>query len=171
MSLATYKAKVGGKILPAVDSWLRVGAPVAAALLAIPIFLAGASATAADVEYVLTDKGTRLGVLYTTGKVDDLRLTVNLNGDQPSATYVWGTVGSNDFRVRTNEGYWLPWNRRTEDLIDNHFPIKDGKVTFKVLDQDIGSDNHGVTIRIGYKVGDTLKFGIFVIVPKYGVGE
>ena len=119
---------------------------------------------------MLTEQGTNLGTLFTAGKVDDLRFTVDLNGDQPTATYVWGTVGSTDRRVRTNEGYWLPLNGGPESLIDNQFPIKDGKVTFKVMDEDIGGDNHGVAISIGYKVGDTLKYGTFAILRK-AVGE
>lgn len=165
MALTTYIGKVVGGALSAVGPAFRVGA-ITAALFLIPTFLA-----AAEAEYTLSEKGTRLGILYTSGKVDDLRFIVDLGGDQPTATYVWALVGSNDRRVRTNEGYWLPWNGRRESLIDNHFPAEDGKVTFKVLDQDIGKDNHGVTIRIGYRVGETLKFGIFVIVPKKGAGE
>ena len=39
-------------------------------------------------------------------------------------------------------------------------------MTFKVLDQDIGIDNHGVSISIGYKFGDVLKYGVFGIGPK-----
>jgi hypothetical protein len=164
VALTTYIGKVVGGVLSAVGPTFRVGA-TAAALFLIPALLA-----AAEAEYTLSEKGTRLGILYTSGKVDDLRFTVNLGGDQPSATYVWATIGSSHLRVRTNEGYWLPWNGDPESLIDNHFPVEDGKVTFKVLDQDIGIDNHGVTIRIGYKVGDTLKHGFFGIIPK-GVGE
>ena len=165
MALTTYTGKVAGRILPAVGVSFRVAAMAAAALLLIPIVLT-APAPADAIEHVLTEKGARLGVLHTSGKIDDLRFTVNLNGDQPLATYVWATVGSNDRRVRTNEGYWLPWNGDVATLIDNHFPIKDGKVTFKVLDEDIGIDNHGVTISVGYKVGDTLKYGIFGVQPK-----
>ncbi|MFQ5764539.1 MAG: hypothetical protein ACE5GT_06395 [Rhodospirillales bacterium] len=131
-----------------------------------PAISIATAASADETEHILTEQGTRLGILFTDGKVDDLRFTVDLNGDQPDATYIWATVGSNDFRVRTNEGYWLPWTGNLESLVDNRFPITDGKVTFKVLDENIGVDNHGVTIRIGYKVGDTLKYGIFGILPK-----
>ena len=145
---------------------LRVVVRVATALNMISALLIATAAPADETTHVLTEEGTRLGILYTSGKVDDLRFTVDLNGDQPAATYVWATVGSNGRRVRTNEGYWLPWTGRTADLIDNRFPVTDGTVTFKVLDEDIGVDNYGVSINIGYKVGDTLKYGIFGILPK-----
>lgn len=169
MASTTCTGKVGGRLLSAVGVSVRVGA-IAAALSVIPFLAWSVVGPAAAAEYVLSKEGTRLGILYTTGKVDDLRFIVDLNGDQPVATYVWATVGSNDLRVRTNEGYWLPWNGDPDTLIDNHFPINDGKVIFKVLDEDIGRDNHGVTIRIGYKVGDVLKYGVFGILPK-GAGE
>ncbi len=118
--------------------------------------------------HVLTATGTDLGIMFSSGTIEDLRFTVNLNGDQPTASFVWATVGSNDYRVRTNEGYWLPWNRQIDSLINNQFAIIDGKMVFKVLDQDIGIDNHGVSINIGYKVGEELKYGRFAIHPKKG---
>lgn len=128
-------------------------------------WMAGA-ANAGDGLYVLSEKGTDLGRLVTAGAVDDLRFTVDLRGDVPSATYVWATVGSNDRRMRTNEGYWLPWNGSLDTLADNRFPVADGKVVFKVMDENIGADNHGVSISIGYRVGDKLKYGVFAILPE-----
>ena len=145
---------------------LRVVVWVATALVMIKALLIATPAPAGETAYVLTEKGTNLGILYTEGKVDDLRFTVSLQEDKPTATYVWVTVGSNDRRVRTNEGYWLPFNGHPESLVDNHFPITDGTVTFKVLDENISADNHGVNISIGYKVGDTLKYGTFAILRK-----
>lgn len=145
---------------------LRVVVWVATALVMIKALLMATAAPAGETAYVLTEKGTNLGILYTSGKVDDLRFTVSLQEDKPTATYVWVTVGSNDRRVRTNEGYWLPFNGDPVNLIDNRFPIKDGTVTFKILDEDISADNHGVSISIGYLVGDTLKFGVFAVLPK-----
>ncbi len=144
----------------------RVVVWVAIALIMIPALLIATAASADETAHVLTEKGTRLGTLFTAGKVNDLRFTVSLQEDQPTATYVWATIGSNDRRVRTNEGYWLPWNGDPANLIDNRFPVKDGTVTFKVIDEDIGVDNHGVSISIGYLVGDTLKYGVFALLPK-----
>ena len=145
---------------------LRVVVWVATALVMIKALLMATPAPAGETAYVLTEKGTNLGILYTSGKVDDLRFTVSLQEDKPTATYVWVTVGSNDRRVRTNEGYWLPFNGHPESLVDNHFPITDGTVTFKILDEDISTDNHGISISIGYLVGDTLKYGVFAVLPK-----
>ncbi len=137
--------------------------------LTVVVFLATAGGVVADGKlHVLNETGADLGTITTAGAVDDLRFTVDLQSDVPSATHVWATVGSNERRMRTNEGYWLPWNGNTKTLADNRFPVIDGKVVFKVMDEDIGADNHGVSISIGYRVGDRLKYGVFAILPKAG---
>lgn len=139
------------------------------AALTVVAFLAAAGAVVADSKlHVLHENGVDLGTITSAGAVDDLRFTVDLQGDVPSATHVWATVGSNERRMRTNEGYWLPWNGNTDALADNQFPVIDNKVVFKVMDEDIGADNHGVSISIGYRVGDRLKYGVFAILPKAG---
>ena len=134
-----------------------------AAALAVAGVMNVAVARAADEIFVLTEEGAQLGITSTTGKIDDLRFSVDLQGDVPTATYVWGTVGSNGFRVRTNEGYWIPFNGDPDKLIDNRVPVVDGKVQFKILDEDIGADNQGVGINIGYRAGGVLKYGAYAI--------
>lgn len=143
--------------------------PASIVATAVVAFLATAGTVAAnDGIHVLSENGTDLGTITTAGAVDDLRFTVDLRGDAPHATHVWATVGSSERRMRTNDGYWLPWNGDTKALVDNQFPVIDGKVVFKVMDEDISADNHGVSISIGYRVGDKLKYGVFAILPKAG---
>ena len=134
-----------------------------AAALAVAGVLSVTIAWAAGDVFVLTEKGVDLGISSTTGKIDDLRFIVDLQGEVPVATYVWGTVGSNGFRVRTNEGFWIPFNGDPDKLIDNRIPVVDGKVLFKILDEDIGNDNQGIGINIGYRVGGVLKYGAYAI--------
>ncbi|MEE8333918.1 MAG: hypothetical protein V3R85_08715 [Alphaproteobacteria bacterium] len=135
----------------------------------VVVFLATAGAVVAnDAVHVLSESGTNLGAITTSGAVEDLRFTVDLQGDAPRATHVWATVGSNERRMRTNDGYWLPWNGDTKALVDNRFTVIDGKVVFKVMDEDISADNHGISVSIGYRVGDKLKYGVFAILPKAG---
>ena len=55
---------------------------------------------------------------------------------------------------------------RLEDLVDSSFPIENDSVVFKVMDEDIGDDNVGVTISIGYRAGGVLKYGIFGLLPR-----
>jgi hypothetical protein len=124
------------------------------------------SAGAAEAFYVLTERGKDMGRMYTAGPVTDLRFTVDLQGDVPVATYVWAVVGGSERRMRTNEGYWLPWNGDVEKLVDNHLPVVDGKVVFKVLDENVSRDNFGISIGIGYSTGGTaIKYGSYAILP------
>ena len=132
---------------------------------ALALVFGAASAFADEAVHRLSVDGARLGTLFTDGPVDDLRFTVALDGDVPSATHVWAVIGAAYRRQRTNDGYWVPWNGDPDSLIDNHFPVIDDRVVFKVLDEDIGADNMGVTISVGYRSGDVLKYGIFGIIP------
>lgn len=114
-------------------------------------------------EYRLTEAGATLGALFTDGKVDDLRLTVALDGDRPTATYVFARIAAAYLRQRTNEGYWIPWDGNRDSLIDNRFTAQDGTIVYKLLDEDIGADNLGITIVIAYRTAASYKFGYFWI--------
>ena len=116
----------------------------------------------------LAPSGSLLGTMTTEGDIDDLRFSVDLAGDTPEASYVWAIMGGGGGLQRTSDGYWVPWNGDTAQLIDNGFPPVDGKLTFKVLDHAIGSDNHGITLGIGYRTGGVLKYGIYGILPANG---
>lgn len=131
--------------------------------LAVPV-IAAPAAQAAEA-HQLTERGARLGTIETAGPVQDLRFTVALGGDAPESTHVWASLGGSALRQRTNEGYWVPWNGDPETLIDNRFEAKDGQIVFKVLDEDVSADNHGITIAIGYRAGGVLKYGLYGILP------
>jgi hypothetical protein len=141
--------------------------PVIGIATALVCALFSASAGAADAVHVLTEKGKDMGKIFTAGPVTDLRFTVDLQGDVPTATYVWAIVGGSERRMRTNEGYWLPWNGDVENLVDNHLPVVDGKVVFKILDEDVSRDNFGISICIGYSTGGSdVKYGSYAILPE-----
>jgi len=116
----------------------------------------------------LATNGSSLGTMTTEGDIDDLRFSVDLAGDTPDASYVWAIMGGGGGLQRTKDGYWVPWNGDTAQLIDNGFHSVDGKLTFKVLDHSIDPDNHGITLGIGYRTGGVLKFGIYGILPANG---
>lgn len=152
-----------------VQAWgARVRPLFGAAGVLLAAWASALPAAADGAVHRLDPKGTMLGVLVTDGRLADLRFTVDLGGDVPLATHVWAVVGSSERRQRTNEGYWISWNGDTESLIDNHFPVVDGKVVFKVLKEDIGPDNHGVTVSTGYRTPEGLKYGYYGLVPKAG---
>lgn len=123
-------------------------------------------AMADETLYRLTENGADLGILYTGGLVDDLRFTVALDGDLPESTHVWALIGGSQFRQRTNAGLWIEWNGRNEELLDNSFPVVNDRIVFKVIDEDIGEDNRGISIAIGYRLGGAMKYGLFGLLPE-----
>ncbi len=144
------------------------------ALFAAAVLLGGMAlampAMADGAVHRLSEDGVRLGTLFTDGKIDDLRFTVALDGDVVDATYVWAIVGGSKLRQRTNEGFWIDLKGGVEGLIDNLFPVENDTVVFKVMDEDIGVDNVGVTILIAYKTNGILKYGLFGLLPE-GSGQ
>lgn len=89
--------------------------------------------------------------------------TVDLQGDVPTATYVLAHDRSNQILQRTNDGYWVPWDRKVSSLIDNQFQPQNGKLVFKVFAEDISGANFPLSITLVYKAGGVLKSGVFPI--------
>ncbi|GEM_PF-2533021 len=133
--------------------------------------LPAAGAVAQDGPHVLSVEGVSLGTMESDGQLDDLSLTVDVGGDTVTATHVWAIVGSAELRQRTANGYWVPWSGDVADLIDNGFETQNGKIEYKVIDGSIAADNQGITVIVGYRVGETLKHGALGIVPKAGGGS
>ena len=148
-----------------VASGAAVGHVVRAATLAL-LLLFAIDVRADDAPAVLALNGTRIGVLETDGKITDLRLTVDLAGETPTSTHVWAIIGSSLRRQRTNDGYWIPWDGNPATLIDNHLPVINGMLVFKVVDEDISAENYGITINVGYRTPEGLKYGMYGLVPK-----
>ncbi len=114
----------------------------------------------------LSETGASLGTLTTDGQVGDLRLTVALGGDSPESTHVWAILGGAERRQRTRDGYWVPWDGNLETLADNGFAASEGQLEFKLLNEDIAADNHGITLAVGYRAGGVLKYGLFGLLPQ-----
>lgn len=139
----------------------RQGTPALAILLAC-IFLPplASNALAGD---TLSATGTRLSPVVMPAGVADLRRTVDLGADQPTATYVTARTLGGALLKRTRNGYWLPWSGREEDLADNGFTAADGKLEFKLLKEAVPAAQLPMTITIGYRTAAGLKYGLFEI--------
>ena len=159
------KAWVGAAVLQPV---LRFGGALVA-LLAV-LTLAGVAA-AQDTVHTLSHSGSTLGSIQSAGTLDDLRIVVDVGGDTVVSTHVWAVIGGAEYRQRTNNGYWVPWSGDLTDLVDNRFPVNDGKIVFKIVDGSIAADNQGITFVVGYRAGEVLKFGALGVVPKSGSGS
>lgn len=115
----------------------------------------------------LSTTGTKLDdVAVDITQEIDLSRTIALNGDSPSAYYVTAHMPDGRALQRNNLGYWLPWDGRPQSLIDNRFTASNGKVTYKILRQEIGDLFFPVTITLAYRVDGRVKFGVFNILPE-----
>lgn len=137
-------------------------------VLAVALGRAAAPAQAADGPFQLSVNGTSLGSTVSAGPSGDLRVRVDLAGDVPTATHVWAVIGGAHLRQRTEDGFWIDWSGRPEDLIDNRFPVESGHVTFKLLDEHLGGDNQGISLWVGYRANGELKRGYLGITPGSG---
>jgi ribosomal protein L14 len=89
--------------------------------------------------------------------------TVDLQGDVPTATYVIARDMTNRMLQRTNDGYWVAWDSKVDSLVDNQIQPQNGKLVFKVFAEDISGASFPLSITLAYKVGNTLKYGVFPI--------
>jgi ribosomal protein L14 len=89
--------------------------------------------------------------------------TVDLQGDVPSATYVMAHDLTNRMLQRTNDGYWIAWDRKLTSLVDNQITPQNGKLVFKVFAEDISAAQFPLSITLAYKVGDVVKYGVFPV--------
>lgn len=128
---------------------------VAAALaLGSPAALAGES---------LTTEGAWLQHVVLPAGAPDLRRSVDLNGDQPIATYVTARTAGGAMLMRTRNGYWLPWSGRVEDLADNGFAASAGTLEFKLTKETLPAQTLPLTVTVGYRTAAGVKFGMFEI--------
>lgn len=105
-------------------------------------------------------------IVVQRGAPVDVRRSVDLNGDQPLASYVTAIGRSNEQFIRTRQGYWLPWSGREEDLTDAGFAAKSGTLEFKLAKEDFAGVLLPVTVTIGYRTAAGIKFGSFEIQAK-----
>ena len=62
---------------------------------------------------------------------------------------------------RTNLGYWIPWNGRLEELINNHSAIQNQHFIVKVFkDQNMSQELFPIRLTISYRTPTTFKFGV-----------
>lgn len=129
------------------------------AACAVALMMIGGGASAAD---RLTEVGARL----TSVGVDASRVTVSreiaLDGDAVTASFVTAHTAAGKSLRRDHLGFWQPWDGRLSGMIDNRFPVVNGRITFKILkDEDMSGELFPITVTIAYHTQSALKFGVF----------
>lgn len=151
-------------VRPAQLSTVRQQCLAAAVAFTLVVGLPGFAHPVAHAADVLTADGASLSAsVVKPGIPTDLRRVVTLNGDQPIATYITAHNASGTQFVRTRQGYWLPWSGREEDLSDIGLTAQSGTLEYKLLKEDLPAVQLPVTVAIGYRTAQGLKFGVFEI--------
>jgi hypothetical protein len=86
---------------------------------------------------------------------------VGIADDVIEATYVVVQMPGSQALMRNRQGVFLPWDLDPAGLADNGFVAENGRLLFKVLDQDISAQNFPVRVTIYYRANGELKFGYF----------
>jgi hypothetical protein len=135
-------------------------APALALLACAVLIFLGRPALAGE---QLTLAGARLSPVVAQSGAIDLRRSVDLGGDQPTATYVAARTAGGAMLMRTRAGYWLPWSGREEDLADNGFAASGGTIEFKLTKESLPAAALPLTVTIAYRTAAGVKFGLFEI--------
>lgn len=108
------------------------------------------------------------GAILRTESVDPadaiLDKRVLAMGDPVDASFVvLREHSTNRLLQRTNTGFFVPWDGRSETLADNRFPAEDGVIRFKILRDSVAGLLFPLSVAIGYRTGGVLKTGQFAI--------
>lgn len=135
-------------------------------VVALAILWPGAAAWATDEVPLLGPETPFLG-RYSVDSVDStLAITVDLNGDVPLGTYVTARFQNNAPRQRLANGFWVPWDERTESLTDTGFEATaDGTLTFPIVDESLAGRFLPIVFTVSYQYEGGLKSGYIVIDP------
>lgn len=96
----------------------------------------------------------------------NVSITVSTGGDAVSATYVMAWMPDGRHLQRDAEGYWRPWDGKSDSLIDNGFRPNGALLTYKVLKEDLTNRALPINVTLAYRTGDAIKFGVFQIMPQ-----
>lgn len=119
-------------------------------------------AAAAD----LSESGVVLSDVRVVPAAAEVVKSIDLEGDVPVATYVTAAMPDGRRLMRNANGFWVDWDGRQASLVDNGFVPSGGRLTYKVLKEDLSGRLFPIHVTVAYKVGETVKFGVFQVVAQ-----
>ena len=114
----------------------------------------------------LRASGVELADVQVVPASAEVVVTVDLNGDSVEASYVTAAMPDGRRLMRSHDGYWLDWDGRADNLVDNRFAASGDRLTFKVLKEDLSARFFPINVTVAYKTGAAIKFGVFQVVPR-----
>lgn len=139
---------------------MRIGrfSSIARIIYAATLWIAAASAHAEG----LSVTGAQLTPVVLRDVADGVvEKSVTLDGDAPEVSHVVVQLAGGPPLMRTREGVFQPWDKDMAHLADNGFVAEDGRLFFKVLNQDLTSSNFPIRVTLYYRAAGELRFGYF----------
>jgi hypothetical protein len=130
-------------------------------LVCATALLANLPTVAAEPLPTLSEDWPWLAPVYADPSNLDLNYTVDVGGDTPLATHVMARTAAGSYLQRDRNGYWVPWIGGLEALLDNGFQARDGKLTFKLVREDLSAEWLPIAITVAYRTAMALKLGVF----------
>ena len=110
--------------------------------------------------------GTELAPLIVDRAFVNVSVTIDLAGDRPMASYMAARPRGMPALQRTPAGRWLPWDQRTESLIDNRFASSAGRLLFVVTGANFRTQSFPIALEVAYRMPAGVKFGILTMMAQ-----
>ncbi len=110
----------------------------------------------------LTATGVQLAPVVLSDVISGVvEKQVSMGGDVAQVTHVVVQLSGNPPLMRDRQGLFQAWDMDPAHLADNGFPQAEGRLNFKVFNQDLSPHNFPLRITIYYRANGELKFGYF----------
>jgi hypothetical protein len=96
----------------------------------------------------------------------DINVIVDLAGDRPMASYLAIRPRGLPALQRTPVGGWVPWDQRTQSLMDNRFASSGGHLVFAVTGVNFRVQSFPISLEVAYRTPAGVKFGILTMTSK-----
>jgi hypothetical protein len=111
----------------------------------------------------LSPADTNLGRVKAPVLKDGLTISVDLNGDVPSATHVLVRFQNNQPLMLGRDGLWALWNGDPTRLDEAGAVVADKKIVFRIFDKLPDAFFYPVSFTVMYRAGDVLKSGTITL--------
>ena len=114
----------------------------------------------------LSYAGTELAPVTVDPARVDINLVIELAGDRPMASYMAIRPRGLPALQRTPAGGWVPWDQRTQSLIDNRFASSGGHLVFAIIGANFRLQSFPISLEVAYRTPAGVKFGMLTMTPK-----
>ena len=114
----------------------------------------------------LSYAGTELAPVTVDPARVDINVVVELAGDRPMASYMAIRPRGLPALQRTPAGGWVPWDQRTQSLIDNRFASSGGHLVFAIIGANFRLQSFPISLEVAYRIPAGVKFGMLTMTPK-----